>query len=73
MDSLVVGSEFAYRGKRKGSSGKEYKDVTRQDRGSSINTEMLDCRELSPCSLGLLTPRGNRQAWSMALLASVRI
>ena len=26
MDSLVVGSEFAYRGKRKGSSGKEYKE-----------------------------------------------
>ena len=48
MDSLVVGSEFAYRGKRKGSSKKEYKDVTGQDRGSSINTEMLNCRELRP-------------------------
>ena len=43
MDSLVVASEFAYRGKRKGSSGKEYKDVTGQDCGSSINTEMLNC------------------------------
>ena len=63
MDSLVVGSEFAYRGKRKGSSGKEYKDVTRQDRGSSINTEMLDYRELSPCSLR--TAHSTRQQASL--------
>ena len=54
MGSPVVASEFAYRGKRKGSSGKEYKDVPGQDRGSSIHTDMLNCGELSPaqdCSL----------------------
>ena len=54
MGSLVVASEFAYRGKRRGSSGEEYKDVTGQDRGSSMNTAMLSCGELSPaqdCSL----------------------
>lgn len=63
MDSLVVASEFAYRGKRKGSSEKEYKDVTGQDRGSSINTEMLNYRELSSCSLR--TAHSTRQQASL--------
>lgn len=49
LDLLFVVSNFAYRYKRKGRSGKGYRRfITRQDLGSSINTESLSCRELSP-------------------------
>lgn len=55
LDLLFVVSKFAYRYKRKGSPGKDYRRfITGEDPGSSISTESLNCRELSliqVCSL----------------------
>ena len=48
LDLLFVVSKFAYGYKRKGSSGKDYRRfITGEDHDSSINTETLNCRELS--------------------------